>query len=224
MQLNHFDQLLQASRPTVMMPLHSELSPLQEDGERILIGKNGIFMEFRRPWLKACVKIQGPLPVSVPYGPVTEYIELLCGTPPSELLNTFLAWSREAFPIECGAILTWKPGGRWNLRQVESTSASAAHLEFVRPPLDPDEHLIVDIHSHGAYDAHFSHTDNVQDAVGELKIAGVLGNVNRNRPSQCWRLCFNEYIFPSPSIHARVGFGAIELPDLLNVANWPKWQ
>lgn len=176
------------------MPVHGHHIGLQEDGDRLLLANNGLFMEVRRPWIEGTVKIAPALPVSVPWGAANQSVRLLCGIPPDFLLKEFLSFARQHDPIECGAILTWKETGEWRIRYLESEFADEDHLSFVRPTLNDGEHFVVDIHSHGRHAANFSHTDNKQDSIGELKISGVFGCVSSSQLRSVWRICFNGFL------------------------------
>jgi PRTRC genetic system protein A len=192
-----FDVILQSSRPTLPVPLHGALDEMTEDGDRLLLASNGIFMEVRRPWVHARVRIAAPLPVAVPWGKTKGFTKLICGTPPQHLLQEFICFAKQVSPLECGAILTWREDGTWRLRILESEFASDSYLKFVRPALDEGEHFVVDVHSHGSYGAEFSRTDDLQDSNGELKIAGVYGFVSESRPLVSWRFCNNGLLSPA---------------------------
>ncbi len=191
------DVILQSSRPTLPVPLHGYLGEMTEDGDRLLLASNGIFMEVRRPWVHASVRIAAPLPVAVPWGKARAFTKLICGQPPQHLLMQFICFARQVSPLECAAILTWREDGTWKLRILESEFATDSYLKFVRPALDEGEHFVVDVHSHGKYDAFFSDTDDIQDSNGELKIAGVYGFVSRSVPLVSWRFCNNGLLSPA---------------------------
>ena len=199
MTVHPLDVILQSSRPTLPVPLHGELEDLADDGDRLLLASNGIFMEVRRRWVHARVRIAAPLPVAVPWGKTKGFTKLICGTPPQHLLREFICFAKQVSPLECGAILTWREDGTWRLRILESEFASDSYLKFVRPALDEGEHFVVDVHSHGKYDAKFSKTDDIQDSNGELKIAGVYGFVSKPRPLVSWRFCNNGLLSPAYS-------------------------
>jgi PRTRC genetic system protein A len=182
------------------VPLHGYLEDLTEDGDRLLLASNGIFMEVRRPWVHASVRIAAPLPVAVPWGKATGLHETHLRNAPtasiaassSALQGRFHHWS----------VLRFSPGermGTWKLRILESEIATDSYLKFVRPALDEGEHFVVDVHSHGKYDAKFSKTDDIQDSNGELKIAGVYGFVSKPRPLVSWRFCNNGLLSPAYS-------------------------
>ena len=51
-------------------------------------------------------------------------------------------------------------------------------------------HMVIDLHSHGLLGAFFSSTDNFDDR-SEVKIAGVIGNLNKPEVTTSFRLCAN---------------------------------
>lgn len=74
-------------------------------------------------------------------------------------------------------------------------SSGCSHVRYTRPVLGDDEHLVVDLHSHGHLSAFFS-TEDDRDDRGEFKIAGVLGNCDRGQCSTAFRLCANGLFLP----------------------------
>jgi PRTRC genetic system protein A len=74
-------------------------------------------------------------------------------------------------------------------------STGCTHVRYRRPQLDDDEHLVVDLHSHGHLSAFFSTQDDRDDR-GEFKIAGVIGNCDRGQCSTAFRLCANGLFLP----------------------------
>jgi PRTRC genetic system protein A len=187
--MNPFDQALQQSFPSVMVPKREPLAPLDKAGERLLIAANGVFLEIVRPWIRLvrCIA-EYRVATAIPYGMYEEATELRCGPVPPELIAAFYRQTREALPNETGAWIVWRAGtGRFRLVPLTPIAHSPGHLLYERPVLNAGEHLVVDCHSHGAGDAFFSRTDNDDDR-HDVKFALVLGNCNRE-PSTALRLC-----------------------------------
>ncbi len=59
--------------------------------------------------------------------------------------------------------------------------------------------MVLDLHSHGLLDAFFSGTDNYDDGRGEVKIAGVIGNLDQPEVTASFRLCANGVFVPLKS-------------------------
>jgi PRTRC genetic system protein A len=53
--------------------------------------------------------------------------------------------------------------------------------------LEEGEFLVLDLHSHGKFDAYFSERDDADDA-GSMKFSGVIGNLNTGTPTTVMRL------------------------------------
>ena len=73
---------------------------------------------------------------------------------------------------------------------LEETSVGPGHVKVNLPTLEEDEHMIMDLHSHGLTEAFFSRTDNKDDR-GATKIAGVIGNLDKPEATASFRLCAN---------------------------------
>lgn len=181
--MDHRDTFLHTTFPTVPVPRFGPFEELASNGHRFLVGSNGVALEVRRPWLymrKIAMKNESGL--ALPYGPVSEVFELCCGPIPRELLMEF-AWQAKAWgEIETAAWITWRESTRsFVYRRLSERTASEHSVVVDRPELDADEHLVVDLHSHGHSDAFFSPTDN-EDDQGEVKFSMVVGSCHRDRP------------------------------------------
>jgi PRTRC genetic system protein A len=187
--MNPFDQALQQSFPSVMVPKREPLEPLDKPGERLVIAANGIFLEILRPWARIVRRIaEYRVATAIPYGSYEEATALRCGPVPPDLIAAFYRQTRLALPNETGAWIVWHAGtGQFRLVPLTPISHSPGHLLYERPVLNGSEHLVVDCHSHGAGSAHFSRTDNDDDR-HDVKFALVLGNCDRE-PSTAMRLC-----------------------------------
>lgn len=73
---------------------------------------------------------------------------------------------------------------------LEETSVGPGHVNVNLPTLEEDEHMVMDLHSHGLTEAFFSRTDNKDDR-GATKIAGVIGNLDKPEVTASFRLCAN---------------------------------
>ena len=183
------DQMLQQLTPTVMVPRFGALEPLQRVSHRFLQGANGLFLEVRRAWLYARVKLQEAGPVAMPYGEVSEAFEMTCGPVPLDLIQRFSGSARTQCPNEAACWVVWnEQSGAFSLRDVGVREVSAGHIHFDRPRLEDGEHLVLDMHSHGRSGAFFSRTDN-EDDKGEVKLAIVLGDCDKMTQSTVVRLC-----------------------------------
>jgi PRTRC genetic system protein A len=176
------DTFLQSTFPVLAMPKFGVFDPLEQTGHRFLTGSNGLGLEVRRPWLYlrklAMVNESG---LALPYGDVTEIFDLCCGPIPREFLMRFAEQAKRAGEVETAAWITWSEMTRaFAYRKLDERMASADAVDVDRPELEPGEHLVVDLHSHGHSLAFFSPTDNGDDR-GEVKFSVVLGCCYRER-------------------------------------------
>lgn len=187
--MNARDLALQGLTPTVMVPAFETMACLDRPGHRFLVSRNGLWIELRRAWLHARLPVALQDAVPMPYGEVTQVVDLSCGRVPKELLDEFIGQARDALPNECGAVVAWhERTGAFRLVPLHALEASPGHLKYEPADLEEGEHLVLDLHSHGKADAFFSRTDN-RDDIAAVKIAGVVGKVDQPNPSFAFRLC-----------------------------------
>lgn len=187
--MNPRDMALQTLTPTVMVPRHEDFTPLASIGHRFLVASDGLWMEIRRAWLYARLPVARQAGVPMPYGVVTPVLELLCGKVPKQLLVAFEGLAQAALPNETAAVVIWNEvTGEMRLQPLEAVSASAAHVTYKMSETDEGEHVVMDLHSHGASRAFFSGTDDADDATA-IKVAGVVGNLDKPEPTYAFRLC-----------------------------------
>jgi len=192
------DIALERTLPVVAMPRYGDFEPLRENGQRLLIGSNGLFLEVRRAWVYAITE-GGELEagLSTPFGRVEPVFDLTCGTMPRELMDEFVAFARSQLPNEAaGCIVLDTRSGTFELRLHRASVSSSAHIEYRAQALAEHEALVVDVHSHGRLAAGFSALDDLDDR-GSTKIAVVVGRLDR--PAEegvelAVRLCLNGVI------------------------------
>ena len=183
------DVALQLSCPVIGMPMFSPLSPLELGGERIIVGRNGTFVEVRRPWARIVTQVGPALATTVPFGAVDEVVEYTAGKLPRTLLAEFAEWAKQDSAVEIGAVITWnETNGEYLLRRSKSNHATSGSLDYELPQLADGEHIIVDCHSHSHHPAYFSKVDD-RDDCHAVKFAFVVGNCNTTNPTTMTRLC-----------------------------------
>jgi PRTRC genetic system protein A len=192
------DIALQQSAPVVTVPRYGGFTPLTENGHRFLVTGDGLWLEARRPWLYLRVPLVARK---------RSHALWLRGR---ELSLTFGKIPRIWSSTSTGMPLIGVPRMR-RLDRVEcrhrrdaagifgEVSSGCSHVRYTRPVLGDDEHLVVDLHSHGQLSAFFS-TEDDRDDRGEFKIAGVLGNCDRGQCSTAFRFCANGLFLPWHSI------------------------
>jgi PRTRC genetic system protein A len=187
------DAALLAHTPVVPVPRFGRLAPLAGNGHRFLVANDGLYVEVRRPWLHLIEPLGEDLQpeIALPYGLIDPVYDLAFS---EDALRAYVAGfvqvAIEALPHETAGWVAWGEYTR-SLMYVppRRVSASAGHVTIERPRLDPSLHLAVDLHSHGTAPAFFSTTDDEDDIGDDVKIAIVVGNVDRRTPSVRARLC-----------------------------------
>lgn len=191
------DIALQSVAPTVMVPHFGDFTPLAQSGHRFLAAADGLWLEVRRPWLYLRRQLAAQDRVPMPYGRVQATLETV--RIPASLVSQFVAAARERLPNEVAAWVIWQEAtGDFALRLLTDIHASPGSVHFHRPALSAGEHLVLDLHSHANAPAYFSTQDDADD-LGEVKFAGVVGNLDREAPDFALRLCAMGY-FESVSI------------------------
>jgi PRTRC genetic system protein A len=182
------DNALQTAVPTVMVPRHGDFTELANHGHRFLAASDGLWLEARRSWLYLRWPLARQHTVAMPYGTIQKAIQI--ARAPRELVSEFIRHAREVCPLECAAWIVWNAEtDTWKLVQLTPTTATTSFVSFDRPRLADNEHLVVDLHSHGRINAFFSGQDDTDDR-GEYKVAGVFGCFDGEIEAR-FRLCAN---------------------------------
>lgn len=190
------DIALQSACPTLPMPRFGP-APDMGPGQRVLLAANGLFLQVKTGWLECLIKI-GEVHTALHYGQAAPFIRCAFGKVPLRLLLEFVQWAREALPNEVAGGLAYSMSScSLRLVRFEALSQSPHHIEYRIPPLQPDEVIAVDLHSHGHDTAYFSPTDDADDM--GIKIAGVVGNLDRAAPSSRFRLVVGQVKLDLPS-------------------------
>lgn len=185
------DLALFAAAPVATVPVHSEFFPLQHSGHRFLLAADGLYVEVRRPWLHFIHKVADQPAIAAPYGRIEPRTELIFGRLGAALplFRSFAESARREAPNEWADMLVWNAQEKQltdlNVTIHDSTPAS---LRYESRPLLEHESIAFDLHSHGSLPAFFSDTDNRDDA-GSVKISGVFGNLDTEKPTAVFRLC-----------------------------------
>lgn len=190
------DRALQASCPVLAVPRFGALPPM-ENGQRVLLAANGVFVQVRTDWLDCIQRLAPPVALPLPYGDVQERLRFVFGRLPIDLIEQFVAEARTRLPAEAaGALVYSRASGALRLALHAPVSASPGHITYGVPPLAADDTLAVDLHTHGRLPAFWSPTDDRDDT--GIKIAGVFGHLHCPRPSAEFRLVLNGTYRPLP--------------------------
>ncbi|WP_421847962.1 PRTRC system protein A [Novosphingobium sp.] len=160
-------------------------------GHGFIVGRDGMMLILRRPWLALDYRVTEGPECHAPYGDVgADDIKLRCGLIPGDLLEEATDQFHAALPNEAAAFVLWNERtGEFALEFPAIDEATPSRLVYRTPQPGPDLHVVVDMHSHGRGGAFFSATDNADDAHA-TKIAMVLGHVDQPENVQIvTRLC-----------------------------------
>lgn len=169
-------------------------------GQGLAIGKGGVMLILRRPWLALDTYVTPPPSGYLPYGKGDqERAELRCGLIPHVFLEVVLRHLRAALPNEAAAFVTWNEKTRaFAVERPVIDDATPSRLVYRTPVLPPDWHVVCDIHSHGTGPAFFSATDNADDAHA-TKISLVFGRLDQpGHEDMASRLCAAGMFLPMP--------------------------
>jgi len=186
------DIALLAAAPVAAVPRYAPFHPLQESGHRFLLAADGLYLEVRRPWLHYIHQLAKHTAVAIPFGEITKKCELDFGSIGSALpqMKEFAEKAKADAPLEAAASLLWDHAKKsWRIEYPKIIGeATPGSIQFEQVVPGEDESLAIDLHSHGHLGAFFSETDNADDR-GSVKIAGVLGDLDKAQPTVAFRMC-----------------------------------
>lgn len=188
MTINPRDAAIAISCPVVAMPRFGTLAP-HASGQRMLLARNGLFVQMRTPWLDCTTRV-AEVGMHLPYGAAAEAITFAFGVIPLGLLEQFSVAARKAMPNEAaGALVYDVRTGALRLTMHEAIEVGPGHVRYRIEALADDELLAIDLHSHGRLEAFWSHEDDRDDQ--GVRVCGVFGNLDRERPTARFRLVLN---------------------------------
>lgn len=164
----------------------------------LAIGRDGVMLILRRPWLVLDMAVTSPVTAYIPFGSAgSPRAELRCGLIPREHYDAILDHFLSALPNEAGAFILWnEESGKFAIEFPLIEAASPSRLVYRPPVVEPGWHLVCDIHSHGRGAAFFSATDDADDA-HSTKLALVLGRLGQSDgPEMAMRLCAGGMFMP----------------------------
>jgi len=169
-------------------------------GHCLAVGRDGVILIVRRPWLELDVPVTPPISAYLPYGSIGERrADLRCGLIPRALLDRILDHFHQALPNEAAAFVIWDEEDRqFSLHLPRIDEATPSRLIYRTPILPANRHMICDIHSHAHGPAFFSATDDADDA-HTTKISLVVGRLGHSDgPAIALRLCAGGMFLPMP--------------------------
>lgn len=169
-------------------------------GHGLAVGRDGVMLIVRRPWLALDIMIAPPFDAHLPYGSIGRPQAFLrCGLIPGAIRDAIVAHLRAALPNEAAAFVIWcEATGAFTIDFPVIDDATPSRLIYRTPSLAPGCHMVCDVHSHGTAPAFFSATDDADDA-HTTKIAMVFGHLGAaDGPVTAARLCAGGMFLPMP--------------------------
>ncbi len=203
------DASLKCELPLLEVGVYTPFKPLSEPGARLLLTADGLMLESCNGVFHAITSMgQYDSPVRLPYGKVKTGVDVLDADAAQRLqayIREFLAIAAKHAPKEILMLVVKAPGKpmRSIHASLNETNASLDYQDWVH--MDDDENVILDIHSHGAFESFFSPTDNRDDTRfrGNLKVSCVIGYADQPQPLQVQRWVSRGHVFleskPAPA-------------------------
>lgn len=189
--IHPLDVVVQQELPTVLVPRFGEFVALAQQGQRLLLASDGIWLEVNTGWLYARVPYQllsPQLPV-LPYGHIEQMLLFKAGPVPVGFLKRFVATAKGNSQVEQAAlILLDLESGVWRYVEPGVIENNGAKVSYHYPEMGEQETLVADLHSHAGYSAGFSRIDDADDRAA-FKLAVVIGDCHREQVSVAARLC-----------------------------------
>lgn len=183
----NMDTAVRLAFPLLAVPRAEPLPPATSNGTRYLVASDGLWREISLPWVSVrhCVALSA---LRLPYGQTAAEVDVRCGPIPPGVIRQFVTEARAASPREIAGAFFWHEcTGLWRYERRHAFSDSGDHVHYQEVRPREDEHLVVDVHSHGLHAAFFSAEDDADDA-GSMKFGLVLGNLDQAVPSSVMRL------------------------------------
>lgn len=178
------DKAVSLAMPIVGVPHASPLLPVEIGKQRLLVASDGLYVEARSPMLHVRWKVAD---AQTPYGSLTA---ILCPTNcslPYALVREFVGASMRSSTVEIAATIEGTDISH-RLRFLDPISSGAGHVSYSDRDTD-DDALLVDMHSHGAFEARFSAQDDESDRSRRGPyVAIVIGNCNTSQPRMVARI------------------------------------
>jgi len=205
------DRVLFAETPTLMYPRFGGLPPLDLHKHRFVMGCDGVYIEARNEIFEVRLQVSSFSDaggITFPYGKPDEFIHLVNGQIPSELLDQVAGYSVQSGEEEWAGLIVWDTDNlKYDIYIPTVISKSSTHISYENE-LPDNLILAIDFHSHGYGRPYFSSTDTESDTsfINSFYLAGCLGYcnnintvsivtryvINANLISKDWSKIFNK--------------------------------
>lgn len=219
------DSALQSACPVLAAPRFGALPDMQ-NGQRIVIAVNGVFVQVKLDWLD-CMLLIAELPSvpPLPYGTVEARIAFAFGVIPVRLLEAFVEAGRMKLPDEiAGGLIYSRRTGKLRMQVYDALQAAPDGIAYRMPQLEEDETIAIDLHTHGRSRAFWSPIDNGDDL--GIKVAGVFGHLHLGKPSAAFRLAVNGFYQPlrHPWEQSELTSGGLAAGPRRSILSWLGWE
>jgi PRTRC genetic system protein A len=201
--VNRLDEIIQGEFTTVMVPKHEELPPLRVGKTRLLMARDGLYIEAVQHWGRLIRRLWSA-PRPLPYGEIEEidtFKDALQAVARSEIMGVIVeeaARCAERGREWIGWVFSDCESGELFYQPLDFDSTRTS-VDYRKGNLDGVS-VAVDVHSHGRIAAGFSPIDDRDDS-GGVRIAVVLGNFREEKGQRKFdyavRYCVQGFFLPT---------------------------
>ena len=173
-----FDAML----PLARLPSVGALPPLEVGQRRIVLARNGVFIEAMSRVVHACVSaMSGDAGHGLGLGVARPFVRFLYGAIPEAITKTMAVRARALCPSEWAGLVVFERG-QYRLVEPQALARSAGHVRYDSVGVDPLS-VAMDVHSHGRGASYFSGTDDADDRRNPSPcfVAGVIGHAGADQ-------------------------------------------
>jgi PRTRC system protein A len=199
-QTGPLDAAIAQMLPINAVPLEGTFSPLAGAGRRLLVARDGIYVEAANDALYVRLRL---VALHTPYGELTEGVALRGAPMPRAFARTLMERSLASHPCEMAALIVADAGEPAGYRLIEPEGQGhVGQVTYADHGYD-DAKLVIDAHSHGPFPSIFSHTDNASDrSRGGPHLSVVFGHCGeRASTTVAIRACVGNYLIPLDETH-----------------------
>jgi PRTRC genetic system protein A len=178
--LGRADAVLLAQTPALMMPRFSALPPLEPFRRRYVVARDGLYVQSRTPVLDLTLRVEH-FTTPLPFGTIEESVRMAGGMIPKEIFRELRRRAVAHYPMEWAAFVLFD--GDYRIAEPTIIDRSGGHVTYRTDGID-DRHLVLDIHSHGRFEASFSGDDDATDIHGTY-FASVFGHCEHEDTVTC---------------------------------------
>lgn len=187
------DVVALATLPTAPVFHATENPPLAPGERRLLVARDGAYLEARSDALHVCLRIAA---FRTPYAAQDEFVRCVHGPIPRHVWAGLCEAALAASPTEMARLVVATEGG-YTLVEPPVSSAGSGHVTFDESLIEEGS-LVIDAHSHGNGRAFFSGQDDQSDLTRTgPHISVVFGRCGAaDRLELAARVCVPPYLLP----------------------------